>query len=460
MDATLALSLEPLRSSLRPGLRLGLAVSGGADSVALLRAMLSAAPQMGLVLHVVHLDHGLRGAESAADATFVASLAAQFALPFHTLQVDTKSYAQEHRQGIEEAARNLRYGYFEALLSAGTLDAIATAHTLDDQAETVLLKLLRGAWTEGLSAIHPQLSGKQGAILRPMLGVTRAQIEQYLHALGQDWREDSSNQDLAFTRNRMRHQILPALRAINPQVGTQLAQVATLAREEEQYWQQEVERLMPQLLLPGRAVRGGGRAVATSAEPESLGIERERLTAMMPALRRRILRGAAQRLGASLNFTAVEQLMAMLNPDGPRQTQLTAELRAERTPRELRLLRKLASAPASDRKLAPLTIAIPGKTEAKDYGLLVEARLVSKTDTNLAKAILRTPEAGDRVRLRYSAGLKSMKEVFARLKLDTTRKANWPLIAWQGKIVWMQEVPLEPDPLLPFTLTVTLRPEA
>lgn len=454
MATTLALSLP----SLRAGMRLGLAVSGGADSVALLRAMLEPATRIGLQLEVVHLDHGLRGAESNTDAEFVAALAAEYALPFHLARVDTQAHAREQKEGIEEAARNLRYQWFRDLLAQGRLDAIATAHTLDDQAETVMLKLLRGTWTEGLSAIHPTLACEHGVIVRPMLGVARTQIEEFLREIGQPWRDDSSNQNLAFTRNRIRHKTLPLLRTINPQASLHLAQVATLARDEEQYWQEEVARLLPKILLPGRAVRGGGRAVATSGEAESLGLERDRLLAMPLALRRRILRSTAQLLGAKLGFTAIDQLIAMLAPAGPRQTQLTAQLRAECTPRELRLLLKSAAAASTHTNLAPLTLSIPGETPAPDYGLHIAAEIVSNTDTNMYSATLRTPQTGDRARLRYTAGLKTMKEVFTRLKLDATCKARWPLIEWEGKIVWMHGVELEPDPRLPFKLTVTERP--
>ena len=119
------------------------------------------------------------------------------------------------------------------------LDAIATAHTLDDQAETVLAKFLRGAWTEGLSGNHPKLEGPEGAVLRPLLAVTRAEIEAYLRGLGQDWREDSSNRHLTFTRNRIRHELLPLLEGWNPRLREHLAQMAELARDEEAWWQAE-----------------------------------------------------------------------------------------------------------------------------------------------------------------------------------------------------------------------------
>ncbi len=155
-------------------------------------------------------------------------------------------------------------------MSSGEVDAVATAHTLDDQAETVLAKFLRGAWTEGLSGIHPVLEFPEGRILRPLLDTTRAEIETFLRARGQSWREDSSNRHLTFTRNRIRHELLPLLENWNPRLREHLAQMAELARDEEAWWQAELERLAPQILLHGRPVRGGGRAASSTALPSTL----------------------------------------------------------------------------------------------------------------------------------------------------------------------------------------------
>ncbi len=150
-----------LRSSLfRPGQRIAVAVSGGADSVALLRRLLEERHKLGIVLSVVHVHHGIRGAAADEDAAFVAGLAAAHDLPFHLHRTDAPAAAAALHETLEEAARNLRYAFFRQLMADGQADAVATAHTLDDQAETVLHKLLRGAWTEGLSGIHPVLASR------------------------------------------------------------------------------------------------------------------------------------------------------------------------------------------------------------------------------------------------------------------------------------------------------------
>ena len=329
------------RHLFRPGMRVAVAVSGGADSIALLRRLTGLATEIGLALSVAHVHHGIRGADADTDAEFVCALAATRQLVFHRRDVDTPLAARENRETIEEAARNLRYAWFRELLEQGEADAVATAHTLDDQAETVLHKLLRGAWTEGLGGIHPVIHCARGVILRPFLGTRRAEIETWLRAIGQPWREDATNADRAFTRNRIRHELLPTLATYNPQIYAQLANMATLARDEDAFWQTELARILPSLLLPGKPVRGGGRATSTHPGEASVAFEIERLP-QSPAMRRRILRAAARQLGTALNFDQTEKLMAMLGPGGARRQQLTADLDAERSPRELRLVKRKA----------------------------------------------------------------------------------------------------------------------
>ena len=167
----------------------------------------------------------------------LAGLAATHDLPFHLHRTDAPAAAAALHETLEEAARNLRYAFFRQLMADGEVDAVATAHTLDDQAETVLHKLLRGAWTEGLSGIHPVLALEPGSILRPFLENTHAAVEAWLVDLQQPWREDASNQDLAHTRNRIRWELLPLLRTFNPQIAAQLARLASISADEEAYWQ-------------------------------------------------------------------------------------------------------------------------------------------------------------------------------------------------------------------------------
>ena len=355
-----AFTLAFSRTHIRPGDRLCAAVSGGADSVALLLALHAAnhakRDALGVGLSAVHVHHGLRGTEADADQQFVHDLCARYNIPLHIHQASIPDRIALTGETIEEAARAVRYDFFTSLILSGHADSILTAHTLDDQSETVLMKLLRGAWTEGLSGIHPVViipnpsqPKRPGQILRPLLQIRRAEIESYLNQLNQPWRNDSSNSDEAFTRNRIRHHILPLLRAENPSLDQTLSNLAELAREEESRWQTELARILPQLLLPGKPVRGGGRAVSTNPAQSSVAIELERLRALDPALRRRVLRAAARQLGARLSFEETSRLLALCGfisiPTVPSKSgstlQLSNQLLAERSPRELRLSRSL-----------------------------------------------------------------------------------------------------------------------
>jgi len=255
--------------------RVGVAVSGGIDSVALLRLLLELRGELGIVLSVVHFNHKLRGAESDGDERFVAELASEHDLEFLVDSDDVAAQAQHESVSVEAAARELRYGFFRYLIGEGRdsepldgkvktptlslqkaqgqgwgnrrLDKIATGHTLDDQAETVLMRMIRGAGMRGLGGIYPRIPVEDeegeicGEIVRPLLEIRRRELEQYLSDIGQTWREDSTNVDVSLTRNRLRRLVLPLLeKGFNPSVAENLAELAEIARGEEDYWENEV----------------------------------------------------------------------------------------------------------------------------------------------------------------------------------------------------------------------------
>lgn len=386
------------RSLVKAGERVCVAVSGGADSVALLLALReanAAKESLGVVLSAVHVNHGLRAGASDADEAFVRELCGRVGVPLVVERVDVAGRQAAEREGVEEAARALRYGVFWRLMSEGKAGVVATAHTMDDQAETVMMKLLRGAWTEGIGGIAPvvqgpgpraQGSGGEGAagddeparlvaspvdeirqlhvllrdrkalalgpwplaprIVRPMLRVRRAEVEAFLRARGQAWCEDATNREVSLTRNRVRHGLMPVLRGFNPGIDAALARLAEIARDEEAFWQAEVARVLPQVMLPGRPVRGGGRAVSTVAGGSSCAVEVERLRPMAPALQRRVLRAMARSLGCRPSAEETTKLMELAGlGDGEMRAkarvgarlELGRGLRVERTARELRM---------------------------------------------------------------------------------------------------------------------------
>jgi len=227
---------------IQPGDRVIAAVSGGADSVALLRLLLELRPKLGIALAVAHFNHGIRGDEANADERFVRELTERFELELHCGSGDTPAFARAQKMSLETAARELRHRFFTELLPPGGDMKIATAHTRDDQAETVIMRVLRGAGLRGLAGIAPWQ--KEKSLVRPMLCVTRSEVEAWLNSLGQTWREDSTNRDLHHTRNRVRHELLPALRRdYNPAVDQTLADLAEIARAEEDYWSGQIGAL-------------------------------------------------------------------------------------------------------------------------------------------------------------------------------------------------------------------------
>jgi tRNA(Ile)-lysidine synthase len=215
---------------LRAGERVGVGVSGGADSVALLMLLLELSEKLGIVVSVAHLNHKLRGKASNADEKFVAGLAAKHGIVFHAENVNVAARAKREKANLEDAGRRARYDFFARLVAGGKVDRVAVAHTADDQAETVLAHILRGTGLAGLGGIHPCTE----SVVRPLLGIRRAELRAYLRATKQKWREDSTNQDTARMRARIRKKLLPLLeRTFQGSVVEHLGSLAEFAREDE-----------------------------------------------------------------------------------------------------------------------------------------------------------------------------------------------------------------------------------
>ena len=260
---------EVLRgSSDRTGLGL-VAVSGGADSVALLRILVACAAHDHAPLLVAHLNHQLRGAESTTDEAFVRQLAAEQGVDYRTISMDVRGAAEASGDNLEDTARRIRYDWLTQLALEVGANWIATGHTADDQAETVLHRLIRGTGLQGLRGIASERELHPGLrLIRPLLSITRPEILDYLQALGQPWREDASNRDPHFTRNRIRHELLPLLETFNPAVRTilgRLAEQATDAHTEQEATARtllvaaELPRAGTTIILNATALRSASR---------------------------------------------------------------------------------------------------------------------------------------------------------------------------------------------------------
>jgi len=207
------------------------AVSGGADSTALLRVLLALRAELRLTIHVAHFNHLLR-TDADADAAFVAEMSRDLGLPYHEGRGAAREHAERTKRSLEDAARHLRYAFLTSVAARAGAEAVATGHTLDDQAETVLMRLLRGTGAHGLVGIPPVRAHGGVRVIRPLLQVPHVVLEAVLRAHNVAWREDPTNRDHAILRNRVRHVLLPLLEGYNPDVRRTLSRLAEVVREE------------------------------------------------------------------------------------------------------------------------------------------------------------------------------------------------------------------------------------
>ena len=305
------------------GKKLLAAVSGGADSMCLLHLLFSE----GFDVAAAHFEHGIRGAESRRDAAFVESFCRERGIPFVTEHGDVPAYAAAHGLGLEEAGRALRYDFLERAADALGCEKIVTAHTLDDLAETMLFNLARGSGAAGLCGIPRE----RGRIVRPMLGVQRAQIEAYLAEHHVPHVEDSTNQDDGCARNLIRHHAVPALKRINPRFAEAAARAAALSARDEDFFRTEAERFLAAYFCDGS-------------------LPLRELSALHPAVSSRVVRALLP--GLSLRHT--ERVLAFLSGTEYALLELPgAQLRRE--------CGRLYFTPAESRPL-PSRRVIPGET--------------------------------------------------------------------------------------------------
>ena len=223
--------------------RVCVALSGGVDSVCLLHALKGEAARYALTLSAIHIEHGIRGEASLRDMRFCESLCAQWGIPLKIVREDVPKLVKEQGGSLESVARAVRYGAFHRLLEGGEADLVATAHHADDVAETVLFRLARGTGASGMKAIT-----EYGGIVRPLLRCTRAEIEAYAEANGLPHVEDATNADENFTRNYIRHTVLPAFEKIHGNATKHLVEFAALAAEEDEYLRQLAEDAVVRVL--------------------------------------------------------------------------------------------------------------------------------------------------------------------------------------------------------------------
>ncbi len=408
-----------------PGSRVLAACSGGADSVALVHLLSHLSPEGKWEVAVGHVNHGLRPA-AEEDAAFVADLARRMQLPFFVRRLQGLGAAN-----LEARARAARYAALAELAREAGAQVVATGHTLDDQAETVLLRLLRGAGVTGLAGILPSRPVAPGIrVVRPLLWCRRQALREFLAHCGERWREDESNLDPHRARNRVRHHLLPALAAENPQLVQRLGQLAEVVREEEVVWAEWVHRTCREVAQPAH---GGWR------------VSFPRFFQLPVALQRRLLRQLAGNFGPS-SFVHVEEARRLLRT-GQAGQELTL-------PGGLRVRLESGSfwvGPVDGATGGePAELPVPGRVLAPELGVVVEAAVEARAGSSRQgrweaeldegwarrRLVVRSRKPGDRIRL--NVGSRKLQDLLVDLKVPRWERDHVPVVATQeGEVLWV-----------------------
>ncbi len=424
-----------------PGERIGVAVSGGPDSALLLEFMNQLSRRLGLYLAVVHFNHHLRGRESDGDEAWVSRRADGLGLEFIRGEARVLQVARSKHKNLEAAARELRYRFFFSLINQGRLGKVATAHTASDQAETVLMRLLRGAGTRGLGGIYPVLEGK---IVRPFLNLRRAEVEAEVEERRLEFRLDSSNRDARFLRNRIRMELLPALaKEYNPDIVRLLKQLADRARDDEAFLEQQARE------------RAKAWRIHEGAEER---IPIRPLREFPPSIARRVLRQMIQSVrghlgGVShLHIEALQQFAA--ESQSGRRLVLPGGFAARR---EFDWLVIAPDSPSPEKVGFSYPVQVPGEVPVPEIGAIIRLKIVEphgqekayngKYGAGLdplkvpASLLLRNWQPGDKFRFLGSQKPRKVKELLSERKVPLDRRKLWPVIASPQEIVWVQGFP-------------------
>jgi tRNA(Ile)-lysidine synthase len=420
-----------------PGAKVIVSVSGGADSMALLFLLHRLESTYHLTLIVAHVNHQLRGNEAIRDARFVERYADKLGLPFHKMDVDVKALKRRTGLSPQHAARQLRYGALQSLFRSLAATHIALGHTADDQAETLLMRLLRGGGPAGLAGIP----AKRVPFIRPLLQVHRHSILEYLRATGIPWVEDSSNMSRNYLRSRIRLDLIPTLRAYHPNIAQRLHHVADMLRADNDVLEQRTEDLAKQVL----SWRVGNTMLA---------IRRAPFAAAPLAMQRRLLRYAMDRLpnsGNAAGFRDIEALwrFAVNNDKVGRRLTLAGQLMAERHNDVVLLWQARALPPTSLSALLPVpgTLALHGlalSLTARALGLTqgwqdqVEPRRVFVDfDAAASPLSIRFPQPGDRFHPLGAAGSQKLQDFFVNNKVPKAMRPYVPLVLTRAEILWV-----------------------
>jgi len=415
---------------LSPGEKVVVGVSGGADSIALLH-ILSKLKDLSLELTAAHLNHGIRGKEAERDAEFVERAARALGFRFEYKKVDATAYKKEKKLSLEDASRDLRYEFFNEVREKLNASKVATAHTQDDQAETVLMRLLRGSGLSGLSGIPPT---SRGYLIRPLLFVSRSEIEEYLRSKGIGWVEDSSNASDEFLRNRVRRELIPALLDYNPKLTETLSRTAEVLRADGEFISREAEKLFKEIF---RKLSNG----------EYMG-DLNRYKASVKSLRLSCLRLSIERVSESLNAVSYTHVTAA-----------DEFLLSDSTSGEVEFPGGAAIAKGYDRFLATkktllnhefsYEIESPGKSSFHEFELEIDPAVSDTPDSEDESTVyfstdsiefpiqIRSFKPGDRFMPLGMNNYKKVQDYFTDVKLPRFLRNRVPIFISKGEIFWI-----------------------
>ncbi|MBM4405381.1 MAG: tRNA lysidine(34) synthetase TilS [Chloroflexi bacterium] len=432
-DFLRARKLAPSRSVLLVG------ISGGPDSVALLHALASLRPSLSFRLHAAHLNHRLRGNESEADAGYVRDLCRALDIPLTIESAEVEAYRRRARLSLEEAGRHIRYGFFATVAKKVGAQAVLLGHTADDQAETVLMHLLRGSGLGGLRGMEAVSAwrGASGATLvvaRPLLTTRRRETHDYCTAHRLAPRRDSSNRSLKFFRNRVRLELLPALRSYNPRIEDALLRMAEGASHADDYLKEQVAALW--------------KSLATLSK-EGISLEKDAFAKLPLALQTVALQRALAHLRGNLEGIEWEHLAAMreiaAGPAG-RSTSLPGGLRFEAGYRELTLRRE---APPQAPPPSETPLAVPGAAAFGEWSFTAKLTAMPKSPRPSPNVLwldaawaerrltLRVRRPGDRFTPSGMRAPKKLQDFMVDAKLPRSLRDRLPLLCADGAILWL-----------------------
>jgi len=423
---------------LAPGDRVGIAVSGGPDSVALLHLLAGVAEEYALTLFVLHLNHGMRGKEADRDEAFVRKTAESMAIPFDSERVSIPDLRQERGGSLEDLCREERYAFFERAARRHGLDRIALGHTLSDQAETVIMRLLRGSGLEGLKGFLPV---RDGMYIRPLMEVTRDEVASFLEERTISYVTDSSNKDTAYLRNRIRSELIPRLKTYNARLEETIGRTAQILRMEDDFIAESVANVISEWGVDLQAVR----------------LPVSRLKELHPALLLRLIKTLLEGYSPGKNgigYLHVRAVVDLIESPGPSASaDLPFNLTARREYDDLVIGLKGESSSGCD---FAYEVRIPGSVDITETGRRMIFSLAGADEADPRSEnpvfmdcsavrpplVVRSIRPGDRIQPLGMEGSKKVATLLVDEKVPKARRRSIPLLADRVSVLWIPGVRL------------------